>query len=79
MKEGCVEGSIVANDYLWDYTEKEIEMYILNAEIFYHLYCHRYVSYNLTPYMIKFFDLSLYFLNISRYPSVVLWQKVGYM
>ena len=62
LKPSSMEGSTRAEDYIWGYSAKQVIDYKFHAERFYQLYCLRYTSANLTPYMMKFIDYCIYFM-----------------
>lgn len=59
----------MASDYVWGYSEDQLNHYKLHAERLYQLFCLRYTYKNLTPYMMKFIDYGLHFMtNLNGIP-----------
>ena len=77
LKEGRPEGSLHAEDYTWEYGTEHLEKYRFHAERFYQLFCARYKSHNLTPYMCKLIDYGLLFMKKLPVPIVRFQAEAG--
>lgn len=74
LKENRPLSSIDPADYIWGFTSEDLNNYIFHAESFYQLFCFKYTSDDLTPYMIKVIDYGPYFMQnlslpISRFQA----------
>ena len=66
--QGKIKGSKDVNDYSWGYSMSDIKEYKFHCERYYQLFCIRYTSTKLTPYMIKMIDYIPYFMEHTEFP-----------
>ena len=68
LKANAPEGSTLANDYTWGYSDEIRAQFKKHAEIYYQLFKWQYGANHLTPYMMKLLDYAPLFMENSEIP-----------